>query len=160
MYQYPTCDMHFVHRKRWVDFWDVFRNFLFIFKRWNVLQMFFFNLVVRKVCLFTNKEEFLTLLHLRFFWQFQNLSEETWSRAAENLIELCFVTFLNNKSTKSVILVWIIFPSSEIIANRVCIVLYGLSDNKLSNLNELKCDVKFCEIKAKDFQATFLILLA
>ena len=50
--------------------------------------MFFFNLVVRKVRLFINKQEFLTLLHLRFFSQFQNLSEETWSRAAENLIEL------------------------------------------------------------------------
>ena len=28
------------------------------------------------------------------------------------------------------------------------------------NLNELKFDVKVCEIKAEDFQATFLILLA
>ena len=45
--------------------------------------MFFFNLVERKVRLFTNKQEFLTLLHLRFFRQFQNLSQETWSRAAE-----------------------------------------------------------------------------
>ena len=26
------------------------------------------------------------------------------------------------------------------------------------NLNELKFDVKFCEIKAEDFQATFLLL--
>ena len=30
----------------------------------------------------------------------------------------------------------------------------------LSNLNELKSDVKFCENKAEDFQATFIILLA
>ena len=36
----------------------------------------------------------------------------------------------------------------------------GRSCNKLSNLNELKFDVNFCEIKAEDFQATFLILLA
>ena len=41
-----------------------------------------------------------------------------------------------------------------------CIALYGRSGNKRSNLNELKFDVKFCEIKAEDFQATFLILLA
>ena len=39
--------------------------------------MFFFNLVERKVRLFTNKQEFLTLLHLRYFRLFQNLSEET-----------------------------------------------------------------------------------
>lgn len=62
--------------------------------------MFFFNFVEHKVRLFTNKQEFLTLLHLRSFRQLQNLSEETWSRAAENLIELCFVAFLNNKSKK------------------------------------------------------------
>ena len=31
---------------------------------------------------------------------------------------------------------------------------------KRSNLNELKFDVKFGEIKEEDFQATFLILLA
>ena len=37
---------------------------------------------------FTIKQEFVTLLHLRFFREFQNLSEETWSRAAENLIML------------------------------------------------------------------------
>ena len=30
---------------------------------------------------------------------------------------------------------------------------------KCSNLNELKFDVKVCEIKADDFQATFLTLL-
>ena len=28
------------------------------------------------------------------------------------------------------------------------------------NLNELKFDVKICEVKAEDFQATSLILLA
>ena len=37
---------------------------------------------------------------------------------------------------------------------------YGRSGNKRSNLNELKFDVKFYEIKAEDFQMTFLILLA
>ena len=67
--------------------------------------MFCFNLAGRKVRLFTNKQEFLILLHLRIFRQFQNLSEETWSRAAENLIELCFVAFLSNKSKKCFIFV-------------------------------------------------------
>ena len=57
--------------------------------------MFFFNLVEYIVRLFTNKQDFLTLLHLRSFRQFQN--EETRSRAAENLIELCFVAFLRKK---------------------------------------------------------------
>ena len=47
----------------------------------------------------------LTLLHLRSFGKFQDLSEETWSRAAENFIELCFVAFLSNKSKKCFILV-------------------------------------------------------
>ena len=41
-----------------------------------------------------------------------------------------------------------------------CIALYGPSGNKRSNLNDLKSDVKLCEIKAEDIQATFLILLA
>ena len=67
--------------------------------------MFFFNLGELKVRLFTIKQEILTLLHLRSFRQFQNLSEETWSRPAENLIELCFVAFLRNKSKKCFILV-------------------------------------------------------
>ena len=58
-----------------------------------------------KIRLFTNKQEFLTFLRLRSFRQFQNLSEETWSRATESLIELCFVAFLNNKSKKCFILV-------------------------------------------------------
>ena len=74
MYQYPTCDMHCVHRKRCVDFWDFFRNSLHV-KRKNVLQMFSFNSVARKVRLFTNTQEFLTLLHERSFRQFQNLSD-------------------------------------------------------------------------------------
>ena len=41
--------------------------------------MFFFNLVEHKVRLFTNKQDFLTVLHLRSFKQFQNLSAETWA---------------------------------------------------------------------------------
>ena len=41
-----------------------------------------------------------------------------------------------------------------------CIALYGRSSNKCSYLNELEFDVKFCEIEAEDFQATFHILLA
>ena len=52
------------------------------------------------------------------------------------------------------------FPVSEIITISILHALYGRSGNKGSNLNELKFDVKFCEKKAEDFQATFLILLA
>ena len=37
---------------------------------------------------------------------------------------------------------------------------FGQSGNKSSNLNELKCDLKFCEIEAEDFQVTIHILLA
>ena len=62
--------------------------------------MFFFNLGERKVRLFTIKQEVLTLLHLRSFREFQNLSEETWNHPTENLTELCFVAFLSNKSKK------------------------------------------------------------
>ena len=51
-----VSDMHFVHHKRWVDVWDSF-GILYIFKRKNVLQMFFFNLGERKVRLFTNRQE-------------------------------------------------------------------------------------------------------
>ena len=36
----------------------------------------------------------------------------------------------------------------------------GCSGNKRSNLSELKFDVKFCDTKVENFQATFLILLA
>ena len=97
-------EMHFVQRKRCVDFWDLSRNSLH-FKRLHVLHMFFFNLVKHKVRVFTNKEEFLTLLYLRSFRQFQNLSKETQSRAAETLIELCFVAFLSNKRKKCFILI-------------------------------------------------------
>ena len=114
--------------------------------------MLFFNLVEHNIRLFANKQDFLTLSNLRAFRQFQNLSEETWSRAAENLIELCFVAFLNNKSKKCFILVWIFYPSSEIGAISVLHCVHGRS--------ELKFDVKFCEIEAEDFQATFHILLA
>ena len=64
--------------------------------------MFFFNLVDHKVCLFTNKEEFLTLLHLRAFRQFQNLSEETWSHATENLIKLSLRKCLHIRSVISI----------------------------------------------------------
>ena len=54
---------------------------------------------------------------------------------------------------------WINFPSSEIIAIRCCITLFGRSVNKRSNLNELKYDVKCCEIEEENFQATCLTLL-
>ena len=53
--------------------------------------MFFYNSVESKVRLFTTKQDVVTLLHLRSFKQFQNFSEETWGRAAENMMELCFV---------------------------------------------------------------------
>ena len=39
-------------------------------------------------------------------------------------------------------------------------VLAKKKKKKRSNLNELKFDVKFCEIEAENFQATFHILLA
>ena len=42
--------------------------------------MFFNFIELKSACSPTNKN-FLTLLHLR---QFQNLSEETWTRASEN----------------------------------------------------------------------------
>ena len=58
----------------------------------------FFNLVEHKIRFFTNKQEFLTLLHLRSFRQLQNFSEEKWIHATENSIELGFVAFLGNKS--------------------------------------------------------------
>ena len=54
--------------------------------------MFLFNLVERKVRLFTNKQDFLTVLHLRSFMQFKNLSEKTWNRAAETFIELYYAS--------------------------------------------------------------------
>ena len=96
LYQYPTCISCFV-KDELISF-----GILYIFKwKKNVLQMFFFNLVKRKVHLFTNKQEFLTLLHLRSFRQFQNLSEETWSHVAENLIELCFIAFLKVRNVSN-----------------------------------------------------------
>ena len=42
---------------------------------------------------------------------------------------------------------------------KIFIALYGHSGNRGSNLNELKFDVKFYEIEAEDFQATFHSLL-
>ena len=114
--------------------------------------MFFFNLVERKVRLFTIKQEFLILFHLRPFRQFQNLSEETWSRAAKNLIELCFVAFLSNKSKKCFILVSYLFRLQTLSRYRFCIALYGRSGKKRSNLNVLKFDVKLRQIKAEDFK--------
>ena len=85
----------------------------------------------------TNNQEFLTLLHLRSFKKFQNLSEETWSRVAENLTELCFVAFLNDKSKKCFILVWIIFPFSEIIAISIlhCVVWTFWQKNAQISMN-------------------------
>ena len=122
--------------------------------------MFFFNLVEHKVRLFTNKQIFLTLLHLRPFRQFQNLSEKTRSRATENLIELCFVAFLSNKSKKCFIFVWIIFPSSEFIAISILHCVVWTFWQQTLNLNELNFYVKFCETEAGNIQATFHILLA
>ena len=65
--------------------------------------MFVFNLVKRKFI--QQQTRILTLLHLRYLRQFQNLSEETCSRATENFIELSFVAFISNKSKKCFILV-------------------------------------------------------
>ena len=60
MYQYPTCDICIlcIVKDEWIS--EILFEILCIFKRWNVLQMFFFNLVERNVRLFTNKQEFLT----------------------------------------------------------------------------------------------------
>ena len=75
MCQYPTCDMHFVHRKDEL-LSEIYFGILLICKRYNILQMFFFNLVECEVRLFTNKQECLTLMHLTYFRQCQNLSEK------------------------------------------------------------------------------------
>ena len=129
MYQYSTCDMQrhvtcisCIVNDEFIS--EISYGILYILRDKCFLQMFFFNWVERKDRLITNKQEFLTLLHLRSFRQFQNLSEKTWSSAAENLIEFCFVKFLSNKSKKCFILVWIIFPSSKIITISIlhCVV--------------------------------------
>ena len=85
MNQYPASDMHFVHRKDELIS-ELSSGMLYILKRLIVFQSFFFNLVDCKVRFFTNKQEVLTLLHLKSFRQFLNLSEETRNRAAENLM--------------------------------------------------------------------------
>ena len=90
-------------------------------------QLFFFNLVERKVRLFTNKQEFLTLLHLMSFGQFQNLSEETWSRVAENLFELCFVAFLATKVRNISYSFEYCSRLQKLSRYRFCITLYMLS---------------------------------
>ena len=40
---------------------------LYVFKRYNVLQMFFFNLVEHKVRLFTNKKDFFNIIAFKVF---------------------------------------------------------------------------------------------
>ena len=124
---------------KWENVWQMCNNTKF-FKYGIYLQMFFFNLVERKVCLFTNKQEFLTL-HLWSFRQFQNLSEETWNRATENLTELCFVAFLSNMSKKCFKVFWIIFPSSEIITVSIfyCIVWTFWQQTLKSQWTEIWC---------------------
>ena len=70
-----------------------------------------------------------------------SLSEETWSRAAENVIELCFVAFLSNKSKKCFIIVWIIFSSSEIITILIlhCVVWTFWQQMLKSQWTEIWC---------------------
>ena len=124
--------------------------------RWNVLQMFFFNLVERKVRFFTNKQYCLTLQSFR---QFQNLSKENMARVAEDLIELYFSAFLRNKSKKCLISVWIIFQFTEIIAKSILpYVVWAFWQETLKS--QWTVDFKFCEFNAENFKATFLILLA
>ena len=84
---------------------EIYFGILYIVKQSNVSQIFFFNLVKRNVRLFTSKQEFLS--NIIAFKVFQAMSEfeETWRRTAENLIKLCFVAFLSNKSKKCFILV-------------------------------------------------------
>ena len=58
LYQYPTCHMHFVHSKRCVCVLISVISFgiLYIFKRKNVLKMFFFIYSIAKsACSQTNK---------------------------------------------------------------------------------------------------------
>ena len=80
-----------------------------------------------------------------YFRQFQNLSEETRSRAALDFIELCFLTIVSYKSKQLLIHGWIIFLFSEIIT--ISILHYFVWTLKRLNLNHLKFDIKFCEIE-------------
>ena len=104
MYEYPIYDMHFVQRKG-VLISEISVGILYVLSD-KMFCKCSSNLVEHNVRLFTTKQDFFfTLLHLRYFRQFQNLSEEIWSRADENSIELCFVVFLGNKSKECFILV-------------------------------------------------------
>ena len=76
MYLYPTCDMHFVYRKDELIS-EISFGVLYIFKRLNVLQIFFLYLIERKVRFITIKQYFFNIIAFKFFRQFQNLSEET-----------------------------------------------------------------------------------
>ena len=58
MYQYPTCDMHFVHRKNELISGISF-GILYIFKRYFFLQMFFFNK--------NKKTRFFTIIAFKVF---------------------------------------------------------------------------------------------
>ena len=61
------------------------------------------------------RQEKSTVLNFRSFRQFQDLSEETRSRTAWNFIELCFLTFLSNKSKQLLMPGQISFEYSDII---------------------------------------------
>ena len=139
-----------IPQRKWVSTDTCSLSLFSLNTAWNSLPSYFGRAVYHNknhvitntdVCLFTNKQEILTLLHLRSFRQFQNLSEEIWSRAAENLIELCFVAFLSNKSKKCFILVWVIFLSPEIIAILIlhCIVWTFWQQTLKSQWTEIWC---------------------
>ena len=109
MYQYPTCISCIVNDEL---ISEISFGILYIFlsdKMFYKCSFLIYIYISRKFRMFTNKQYFLTLLHLKFFMQSQNLSEETMERImlrsiSEQQVKKCFI------------FVWIIFPSSDIIA--------------------------------------------
>ena len=71
MYQYPTNDMDSVHRKN-MFISEISFGILYIIKRKNVLQMFFFNLVEHKVRFVHQQTRILNIIA---FTVFQAISE-------------------------------------------------------------------------------------
>ena len=109
MNQYSTCNMHFVHRKRWVDVWDFFRNSLH-FKRTILLQF------SRASSPLVHKQSSIFIIIA--FKVFQAISE-----FLRGNMEPCRWTFdqimlhsISKQRKKCFIHVWIIFPPSEITA--------------------------------------------
>ena len=133
---------NFVHHKRSTDFWgfpfsgDLMLNKCHCFS-WSVVESAFH---LQHYCI------------LGLSGNFRICQEEKRSRAAWNFIELCFLTFLSNKSKQLLIQGLIIFLFSEIIT----ISILHCSGDKRLNLSGLKLDVRFCEIE-EIFQAICFI---